>query len=328
MTGQRIALVTGAAGVMGVRLVERLVSEGWAVRGLVLPGDPGRARLESLGVTVVEGDIRDAPSLRGVCDGVHTVFHLAAIIISHDVGAFRRINRDGTAHVAEAARAAGVAHLVYVSSASVTYPRLTPYAESKLAAEYIVKSSGVPYTVARPTLVYDSGGGQELLMYLAYLKRFPVVPFIGRGLARKRPVWAEDVVDGLARMAGNATSHGKTYNLSGGESITMLDFSRLLLQADGSPKPFLHVPVVAFRGAAFVLDKLMKEPPVTQSAISGIVNHADLDPSGAMRELGYRPLGVRDGLPRHFSASGGRARRPGGDGARAASTPHLEGAPP
>ena len=326
MQGKRVALVTGAAGVMGVRLVERLLGAGWVVRGLVLPGDPGRARLERAGASVVEGDIRDAAQLRGIADGVHTVFHLAAIIISHDPSAFRSINRDGTAHVVAEAQGAGVGHFVYVSSASVTYPRRTRYAESKLEAEHIVESSRLPYTIVRPTLVYDAGGGQELLMYLAYLKRFPVVPFIGAGNAKKRPVWAEDIVDGLARIAGNAKSLGKTYNLSGAEAITMLDFSRLLLEEVGSAKPFVHLPVLACRAVAFVMGKVLAAPPLTQSAISGIVNDADLDPSLAMEELGYRPVGVREGLPRYFSTTGASSRLtvPGGAGS-ARSAPRLEG---
>src|SRR5262249_49523672 len=158
-----------------------------------------------------------------------------------------------------------------------------------------------PYTIARPTLVYDAGGGQELLMFLAYLERFPVVPFIGDGGARKRPVWAEDVVDGLFRIAENPVSHGKTYNLSGAESITMLDLSRLLWRARRAERPFVNVPVVACRFVARALAAGMKAPPLTLSAIAGVVNHADLDPELAVRELGYRPLGVREGLPRHFS---------------------------
>ena len=296
----RLALVTGAAGVMGVRLVARLLGAGWAVRGLVLPKEPGRQRLERLGATVWEGDVSDAGSLSGACDGVDTVFHLAAIIISHDPSAFRRINKDGTANVVAEARRAGVRHLVYVSSASVTYPKRTPYAESKLEAEHLVANGGPPYTIVRPTLVYDAGGGQELLMYLAYLKRFPIVPFIGNGVAKKRPVWAEDVVDGVLRIAGNDAALGKTYNLSGADAISMVEFSRLLLEQQGLEKRFVHLPVFAFRLAAFVLARFMKKPPLTASAIAGIVNDADLDPTLAVRELGYRPLGVREGLPRHF----------------------------
>jgi len=47
----------------------------------------------------------------------------------------------------------------------------------------------------------------------------------------------------------------------------------------------------------------MKKPPLTSSAIAGIVNDANLDPSEAMRDLGYAPLGVRAGFQRCFSAA-------------------------
>jgi nucleoside-diphosphate-sugar epimerase len=297
----RTALITGAAGVMGARLTARLRKAGWGVRALVMPGDPLRSRVESLGCEVREGDIGDPSSLRGICEGVELVYHLAAVIISHENAVFRRVNRDGTAHVVAQAQQSGVGHFVYVSSASVTYPRRTLYAESKLEAERIVASAGLPYTIVRPTLVYEQGGGQELVMFLDYLKRFPVVPFIGAGAALKRPVWSEDVVDGLERLAGAAIAHGKTYNLSGGEAISMRELAELLLHYHDRSRYLLPLPVWACRAAAAVLKVVMKKPPLTSSAIAGIVNDANLDPSEAMRDLGYAPLGVRAGFQHCFS---------------------------
>jgi nucleoside-diphosphate-sugar epimerase len=301
------ALVTGGAGVMGSRLVARLLGAGWQVRALVLPNDPLRARVEALGCELREGDVSDAASLAGVCDGVDLVYHLAAIIISHDEAAFRRINRDGTAHVLAEARKAGAPHFVYVSSASVVYPRRTRYAESKLEAERLVESSGLPYTIVRPTLVYDVGGGQELLMFLAYLRRFPIVPFIGAGAALKRPVWAEDIVDGLLKLANAPVAFGKTYNFSGAEAISMRDLAQLLLLHHDRPRPFLHVPVGVCRALAAVLPLFMQRPPLTSSAIAGVVNDADLDPTLAMTDLGYAPLGVRAGFQRCYPLAAANA---------------------
>jgi nucleoside-diphosphate-sugar epimerase len=297
---ERTILVTGAAGVMGVRLVTRLLTNGFRVRGLILPGDPQRAALEQIGCEVREGDVRDRATLRGICEGIETVYHLAAIIISHDRSAFTRINLEGTANVLEQADLAGVRHFIYVSSASVTYPKRTPYAESKLAAETIVAARRGEYTIVRPTLVYDEHGGQELRMFLNYLRRFPIVPFIGRGEARKRPVWSEDIVDGLARLANNPIAFGKLYNFSGADAISMRDFAQLLLEHHAARRPFVHLPVGVCRAGARLLALVMKEPPLTLNAIAGVVNDADLDPSAAMRELGYRPIGVREGFARCF----------------------------
>jgi len=63
---------------LGSRLVARLLRAGFRVRGLVLPGDPQQKRLEQLGCELWEGDIRDPSSLRGACDEVDIVYHLAA----------------------------------------------------------------------------------------------------------------------------------------------------------------------------------------------------------------------------------------------------------
>ena len=292
-------LVTGAAGVLGSRLVARLVERGHSVRGLVLPADPLAARLKSTGCEIWHGDIRNPASLRGACAGIDCVYHLAAIIISHDPQLFTDINLLGTRNVLAEAGAAGVSHFIYVSSASVTYPKLTAYAQSKLDAECAVAARRGGFSIVRPTLVYDEHGGQELRMFLEYLRRFPVVPFIGSGKALKRPVWAEDIVAGLLALA-DAAPRGTTYNLSGGEAISMRDFAKLLLRQHRAERPFVHVPVWLCRGIAQLLARVMDAPPLTQSAIAGIVNDANLDPSEAMRDLGYRPIGVHEGFARCF----------------------------
>jgi len=299
----RTVLVTGAAGVMGTRLVRGLVEAGWRVRALVLPGDPLRSRLEGLGPAceLREGDVSDRFSLGGICDGVDTVYHLAAVIIAHDDTVFERVNRDGTANVVAEARAAGVRHFIYVSSASVTYPVLTAYGRSKRDAEEIVVAErSFAYTIVRPTLVYDEAGGQEFLMFLRYLQRFPIVPFIGQGRARKRPVWSGDIVDGLLRLAGNAVSHGKVYNFSGGEPIEIKELGRLMLRHKGGERPFLSLPVPLCRALSRVLAVFMRKPPLNRYVIAGMINDADLDPGDAMRDLGYQPLGVHEGFRRCF----------------------------
>ena len=269
---------------------------------MVLPGDPLRQRLAGSGCTIVEGDIRDPGAVAAAMVDVDSVVHVAAVILATDPRLLDAVNRQGTANVVAAAAEAGVRHLVYVSSASVTYPRLTPYGRSKLDAEELVaREARFAHTIVRPTLVYDRAGGEEFVMFLDLLRRFPVVPFIGPGTARKSPVRAEDVVDGLARAVGNPIAFGKTYNLSGGEAITIGELGRLLLGLRGETKPFVHLPVWVCRAIAAVLGLIMRKPPLTQYGVTGFINHADLDCGDAQRDLGYRPLGAREGLARCFA---------------------------
>jgi nucleoside-diphosphate-sugar epimerase len=107
-------------------------------------------------------------------------------------------------------------------------------------------------------------------------------------------------VDGLLKLADLPVARGKTYNFSGAEAISMRELADLLLLHHDRPRPFVHLPVWLCRGLAALLARVMKRPPLTSSAIAGIVNDANLDPSEVMRDLGYAPRGVRDGFRHCF----------------------------
>ncbi len=295
-------LVTGGAGVLGSRLVARLAKDGRSVRALALPNDPMVRRLAGTACEVAPGDITEPASLVGSMAGVRTVYHLAAIIISRDAEAFDKINTEGTRNVVAASVDAGVGHFVYVSSASVTYANQTDYSRSKKAAEDIVRAASTEMncTITRPTLVYDRTGGQEIEMLGAYLRRLPVVPFIGRGRALKRPVYAGDIVDGLARIAGNERTFGQTYSLSGGETISMMDLARLLLRQMRLRRVIVPVPETLWRAASGLLGALVGSRALARQIISGFTEDADLDNSSARRDIGYDPLPASVGIPRYF----------------------------
>jgi nucleoside-diphosphate-sugar epimerase len=284
--------------------VREFRKQGRPVRALVMPGDPTESRIGGCGCEIRYGDVADRSSLENICQGVETVFHLAAVIISHDDAIFQAVNVEGTRIMVGEAAKAGVKHFIYVSSASVTYPHPTPYSLSKRAAEQIVRLSGLNFTIVRPTLVYGASGGQEFDLYLDYLKKFPVVPFIGGGRALKRPVFVEDIRAGLMALDGAKIAYNKTYNFSGGEAITMLQFSRLCLRLlNQAHKPILRLPVFFFKLAARLMKRVMKNPVLKWQTIAGIIQDANLDPASAMADLGYRPAKVSEKLPACFPRS-------------------------
>ena len=294
-------LVTGGAGVVGSRLVKSLMDQGHRVRALTLPNDPYLDRLSTVDCEITSGDISRKESLLGIFKGVKTVYHLAALIIAADPIDYERVNVEGTRNVVEEAAKAGVRHFIYISSAAAIYPGSSEYARSKARAEEIVRNeSGFEHTIVRPTLLYDENGGQEFMLFLNYLKKFPIVPFIGRGRARKNPVTLDDVVQGLLAIADNPRAHGRIYNFSGGEELSIWELAELLLAYHGLKRIIVPVPVWLCRLTAWAMEKAMKNPPLTRYAISRIEAQAGLDNSSARRELGYHPLGIREGLKKYF----------------------------
>jgi nucleoside-diphosphate-sugar epimerase len=299
-------LVTGGAGVMGRRLVQGLRARGERVRVLDRPG----TRVDDPEVELRHGDVTDPASLVGLFDGVDTVFHLAAVLIANDPAVFDRVNVGGTRNVLAAAKAAGAKHFIFVSSASVVYPRTTAYSRSKRECERMVREqTGMQWTIIRPTLAYNEHGGEEFRMFLEYLRKFPAVPFIGRGRALKNPVHVDDLMRGFLAVVGNPVAYGKTYNFSGGEDISIWDLAHLMLKHQGIAKPFVPIPVPLCTAAAKVLEGRMARPPLTWNVIAGITQDANLDNSEARRDLGYAPIGVREGLQRCFPLPGVAAVR-------------------
>ncbi len=297
-------LVTGGAGVVGSRLVRGLNARGNMVRILTLPNDPALARMDPVPQDVILADVSDSASLTGVCATIHTVFHLAAIIISDDPEQYRRINVEGTRNMVQQALEAGVKHFVLISSAAAMDPDSSAYARSKYEAEAIVKAqNGMAWTIIRPTLVYEHGGGQEFMLFMEALERFPVVPFIGSGAAMKNPVYGDDLVNGLVAVAGNTRAHGKTYNFSGGEPISICDLAHLILQHRGRRPPFIHLPLGLCYFLARLGERLSLSFPLTSYAISRIEAEANPDNSEASRDLGYNPIGVREGLQKCYPLS-------------------------
>src|SRR5512139_16139 len=108
-------LVTGATGFVGSHLVKRLRQEGLKVRAVTRT--PAKAQsLADLGVEVVPGDIGDPASLDAAAKGCDTVVHLVGIIQEGRGFTFRSVHVEGTGHILNAAKKAGVSHFVYQSA--------------------------------------------------------------------------------------------------------------------------------------------------------------------------------------------------------------------
>jgi uncharacterized protein YbjT (DUF2867 family) len=147
-------LVIGATGLIGRPVAERLLADGRRVR--VLVRDQSRARrLLGRGFDYVEGDIRDRSVVARALHGCHAV-HVS--VAGGSAAEMSSVETAGTATVAEAAAAARVRLLTYVSGNLVreTYgPRIAEH-QAKIAAEDAIRASGVPYVIFRPTYFMDS----------------------------------------------------------------------------------------------------------------------------------------------------------------------------
>ena len=119
--------MTGANGFLGDEVVRQLLGAGISVRATGIETRCSREVVEYL-----QADITKSEQIKPVLEGISTVIHVAGLahIFSpalNSVEIFRQINEIGTANVAAAAAAAGVGHLILISSVSVYGPYTTGY---------------------------------------------------------------------------------------------------------------------------------------------------------------------------------------------------------
>lgn len=161
-------LLTGATGLVGARLLPRLLQAGHDCRVLMRAG-----KTAPKGATSVEGDLFDAGALRDAVDGVTAIIHLAAIFRTLDNDLIWKSNLDGTRNLVEAAKAhAAEARFILASTSNIygeegRHPgretdAVDPahaYPASKLAAEALVRESGLTWSILRFSFVYGDGDG-------------------------------------------------------------------------------------------------------------------------------------------------------------------------
>ena len=296
-------LVTGAGGFIGGSVCRALLGDGHAVTGLVrkmpAPGD-------SLpGVAYQAGDVADAASLPpGLLDGFDAVIHLVGIIVENR-GAeqtFARVHVGGTENLVRAARDAGFAarpdtRFVYVSALGADLKAASEYSRTKALAEERVRSSGIPCTIFRPSVVLGKGGDfvrqMEGLIKRPPLTPFPLpfIPLPGRGANQFQPVWVDDLAAGVAGCLTRSETAGQTYEVGGADAVTFNQLLEGFERRLGVKKPLLHAPLPLMFVAASVLEALLPTPPVTVDQLLNLRRDNICDPAPFAAAFDRAPLG-------------------------------------
>ena len=220
-------LVTGGVGRLGVEICRKIATSGHLVRSFDLPSVPWDNVLGITDLEIFKGDVTDPIFVSKACEDVDAVIHLAAILPPKsevDKELTFRINVEGTHNIVENLKQEEHVRLVFASSIStfgVTAHQLPPikegqlqrahniYSESKIEAEQLIRSSGIPYTILRiaPIAVTD-------------LVELPdIVPY--RADQRVEFVHVDDAAWALFEAAKNPETLRQTFNVAGGPSWQM-----------------------------------------------------------------------------------------------------------
>jgi uncharacterized protein YbjT (DUF2867 family) len=236
-------LVAGATGVLGSEIVRRLLAQGEPVRALVrTTSDPAKvARLESDGVDIARGDLRDPSSLDAACRGVSAVISTVSIILTAQAGdSFADTDEAGTRNLIEAARRAGVAHVTYLSFDHERTPE-SPLARAKREVEAHLRHSGLSYTILRPGLFMESWLGPMLFADPASA----TAKVYGAGQTKLNYVAVADVAEVAVRSLSNSAAKNAVLSFGGPGAITQREAVRLFEEVFGKSFEVSEIPEAA-----------------------------------------------------------------------------------
>lgn len=302
-------LVTGAGGFVGTSLLKRLSMGGYPVRALVR----ARSDLERLGsvpVSVCVAELTQNASLNAVLQGVKQVVHLAGRFRENGRETFEASHQEGTRELLDAARRAGVEHVVYVSTLGAAPDRIYPFVRSKWLAEGEVRGSGLPFTILRPPLLF--GEGDRFLTPLTRLLRVSPYAFIpGYERLRCQPLWVGDLVTCLVRTVKSSAGKGEVISLAGPEQVTYEGVVDLVQKKLGIKRPKLRLPISLAASLTLLLERVFASPPLTSGILDIWRLGAITDRHAVRRAYGFTPMPLSEGVRYHLSSDESPARRRG-----------------
>jgi nucleoside-diphosphate-sugar epimerase len=279
---RRTVLLTGATGVVGPFLLQRLPAKGHEVHAI----SRRPAGEQRPGVTWERADLGAVGPALGP-EGIRTWIHAAPLWLAPPL--VPGLARRGLRRV-----------LAFGSTSRFTKARSPSAPERDTAARLeraeaalaeACAASGVAWTVFRPTLVWGGGRDRNVSAIAAVARRLGFVPVAGAARGARQPVHADDLARACLAALDNATTFGRAYDLPGGETLAFDEMVARIARGMAREPRTLHVPVPALR-LAIGLARLFPGLNHLSPQMANRMNE-DLvfDDGPARRDFGYAPLG-------------------------------------
>jgi len=310
-------LVTGGSGFLGGYVLAEAARRGHSCVALARSAEAART-VVACGATAVTGDLDDGAALADVfaSAGCDALVNLASLGFGH------------ASSIVRAASSSGLDRAVFVSTTAVTTALPARSKTVRLAAEHDICSSGLKWTILRPTMIYGAVGDRNLSRLLALLaraRRVPaplVLPLPGGGGRLQQPVHVVDVAGAVLAAVERPQTAGRFYDVAGPEPLMFAELLRVSAAAVGCRVHLLPVPLAPVIALTTGYERISRRPRLRAEQWQRLAEDKAFPIDVAARDLGYAPRPFAEGIRAEAAVLGLTSPHP------PASAPFSPASPP
>ena len=278
------SLVTGASGFLGRSVVPDLVNRGHEVVALVRTPSAAAA-VARLGAQVLPGDLDDQAGLDEafIRSEADALVNLASLGFGH------------TPTIVAATEEAGIKRALFVSSTAIFTTLPAASRAIRVAAEDMIKSSALLWTIVRPTMIYGRPGDRNLSRLLTFVRWSPLVPLPGGGDRLIQPVHVDDLAEFIGTALESDGAIGQAFDVAGPEPLTLRRTVETAGRAVGRRPWMVPVPLGPVVTTVRAYERMSAKPKLRVEQVLRLDEDKAFDIAEAV-SLGYAPRSFAQGI--------------------------------
>jgi len=291
--------VTGATGFTGSHLVPLLLKNGYSVRCLYRPSSdrsvlsvpspalaPGASVVSAQGeIEWTQGDVSDSEALSTSMRSTDALINVVSLGSGHADSILR------------AAKNTGIKRAIFISTTAI-FTQLNAKSKSiRMDAERLIESSGLQYTILRPTMIYGSPRDRNMWRLIQFMRYSPVVPIFGDGKSLQQPIHVDDVAQAIVKCLFSEQTIRKSYNIAGRHPLTYNQVIDTIAAHMNKRVWKLYIPYSPVVGLLKSFERLHIPLPIKAEQVLRLNENKDFSYEEAERDFQFRPLTFEEGIP-------------------------------
>lgn len=283
--------VTGATGFTGSRVVPLLLKNGYEVRCLYRVTSDRSVILSALenadyakNVEWTLGELSDTASLSAAMQGADALVNIASLGFGH---------ADSIIH---AAKDAGIQRAVFISTTAIFTQLNAKSKKVRVAAELAIETSGLKYSILRPTMIYGSPRDRNMWRLIRFMRYSPIVPVFGDGNSLQQPIHVDDVAAAVLGCLKADITIGKSYNIAGKHPLTYNEVIDTIARQMNKRVWKLHIPSRPVVALLSLLERIRLPFPIKAEQVLRLNENKDFSYADAQRDFGFSPLAFEEGI--------------------------------